>query len=149
MSYQNPAPTVDIIIELRDRAQRPIVLIERKNPPYGWAIPGGFVDYGESVESAAQREALEETSLDIELIEQFQVYSDPQRDARKHTISIVFIATAVGTPQAADDAKNLSIFSLWEIPDNLCFDHDKILRDYRYYRDYGLRPNLIGSSTGA
>jgi len=148
MSDRNPAPTVDIIIELRDRAQRPIVLIERKNPPYGWGIPGGFVDYGESVESAAQREALEETSLDIELIEQFQVYSDPQRDARKHTISIVFIATAVGTPQAADDAKNLSIFSLWEIPDNLCFDHDQILRDYRYYRDYGLRPNLIGSSIG-
>lgn len=148
MSYRNPAPTVDIIIELRDRAHRPIVLIERKNPPYGWAIPGGFVDYGESVESAAKREAKEETSLDIELIEQFQVYSNPQRDVRQHTISIVFIATAIGTPQAADDAKNLEIFSLWELPSQLCFDHDQILRDYRYYRDYGFRPNLIGSSTG-
>jgi 8-oxo-dGTP diphosphatase len=101
------------------------------------------------VETAAKREALEETSLEVELIEQFQVYSDPQRDARKHTISIVFIATAVGTPKAADDAKNLSIFSLWEIPKNLCFDHNQILRDYGYYRDYGLRPNLMGSSTGA
>lgn len=148
MAYRNPAPTVDIIIELRDRAQRPIILIERKNPPLGWAIPGGFVDYGESVETAAKREAYEETSLAIELLEQFQVYSDPQRDARKHTISIVFLATAVGSPQAADDAKNLRIFSLWELPENLCFDHHKILTDYRHYRDYGFRPNLIGSSTG-
>ncbi|MFP4337272.1 MAG: NUDIX domain-containing protein [Halothece sp.] len=145
MSYRNPIPTVDIIIELRDRADRPILLIERKNPPYGWAIPGGFVDYGESVETAAKREAKEETSLDVELIEQFHVYSDPQRDSRKHTMSIVFIASAIGTPQAADDAKNLSIFPLWEIPTNLCFDHDQILRDYRYYRHYGFRPNLIGS----
>ncbi|MFW6367843.1 MAG: NUDIX domain-containing protein, partial [Halothece sp.] len=142
---RNPIPTVDIIIELRDRADRPILLIERKNPPYGWAIPGGFVDYGESVETAAKREAKEETSLDVELIEQFHVYSDPQRDSRKHTMSIVFIASAIGTPQAADDAKNLSIFPLWEIPTNLCFDHDQILRDYRYYRHYGFRPNLIGS----
>lgn len=148
MSYRNPAPTVDILIELRDRAHRPIILIERKNPPYGWAIPGGFVDYGESVETSAKREALEETSLEVELLEQFQVYSDPQRDSRKHTISIVFIATAIGTPQAADDAKNLSIFHLWELPENLCFDHHQILTDYRHYRDYGFRPNLIGSSTG-
>lgn len=148
MSYRNPVPTVDIIIELRDRAHRPIVLIERKNPPLGWAIPGGFVDYGESVETAAKREAYEETSLEVELIEQFQVYSDPQRDARKHTLSITFLATAVGIPQAADDAKNLSIFSLWELPENLCFDHHKILTDYRHYRDYGFRPNLIGFFTG-
>ena len=148
MSYRNPAPTVDILIELRDRAHRPIILIERKNPPYGWAIPGGFVDYGESIETSAKREALEETSLEVELLEQFQVYSDPQRDSRKHTISIVFIATAIGTPQAADDAKNLSIFHLWELPENLCFDHHQILIDYRHYRDYGFRPNLIGSSTG-
>lgn len=145
MSYRNPIPTVDIIIELYDRADRPILLIERKNPPYGWAIPGGFVDYGEAIETAAKREALEETSLEVELIEQFHVYSDPQRDSRKHTISIVFIASAIGTPQAADDAKNLNIFPLWEIPDNLCFDHDQILRDYRHYRHYGFRPNLIGS----
>ncbi len=148
MDYRNPIPTVDIIIELRDRAERPIILIERQNPPYGWALPGGFVDYGESVERAAIREAQEETSLDIELIEQFQVYSDPQRDSRKHTVSIVFIATAVGTPQAADDANNLQVFPLWEIPNNLCFDHNQILTNYRHYRHYGCRPNLIGFSMG-
>ena len=142
MTYKNPAPTVDIIIELVDRPHRPIVLIERRNPPHGWAIPGGFVDYGESVETAAKREALEETSLNVELIEQFYVYSDPNRDARKHTISIVFLAAATGEPQAADDAKNLQIFESWQIPRELCFDHDRILRDYWRYRHYGLRPQL-------
>ncbi len=123
-----------------DRPSRPIILIERKNPPLGWAIPGGFVDYGESVETAAVREAKEEIGLQVELIEQFHVYSAPERDPRKHTLSIVFLATATGEPQAADDAKNLQIFNLWEIPSNLCFDHDQILRDYRYYRHYGVRP---------
>jgi 8-oxo-dGTP diphosphatase len=140
--YKNPAPTTDIIIELIDRPSRPIILIERKNPPLGWAIPGGFVDYGESVETSAIREAKEEVSLDVELLEQFYVYSDPQRDQRQHTISIVFIATAKGEPKAADDAKNLGIFPLWEIPDHLCFDHQQIIRDYRLYRDYGIRPRL-------
>lgn len=123
-----------------DRPSRPIILIERKNPPLGWAIPGGFVDYGESVETAAVREAKEEIGLQVELIEQFHVYSAPDRDPRKHTLSVVFLATATGEPQAADDAKNLKIFNLWEIPSNLCFDHDQILRDYRYYRHYGVRP---------
>ncbi|MBW4660922.1 MAG: NUDIX hydrolase [Drouetiella hepatica Uher 2000/2452] len=140
MTYRNPAPTVDIIIELIDRPQPSIVLIERLNLPYGWAIPGGFVDYGESVETAARREAAEETGLQVELIEQFQVYSDPDRDSRQHTISIVFLATAKGEPQAGDDAKNLGTFELWNLPTNLCFDHDRILRDYWYYRQYGLRP---------
>ncbi len=143
MTYRNPAPTVDIIIELVDRCDRPIVLIERKNPPYGWAIPGGFVDYGESVEAAARREAEEETSLKVELIEQFQVYSDPTRDPRQHTISIVFLARATGEPIAADDAKTLGVFELWKLPTDLCFDHDRILRDYRLFRDYGLRPRLV------
>lgn len=142
MAFRNPAPTVDIIIELTDRPQRPIVLIERQNPPYGWAIPGGFVDYGESVETAAQREAKEEVSLEVNLIEQFHVYSDPKRDSRQHTIAIVFLATATGEPKAADDAKALGIFHLWELPQNLCFDHDKILRDYWYYRHYKMRPKL-------
>lgn len=117
-----------------------IVLIERLNPPEGWALPGGFVDYGESVEIAAQREAQEETGLQVTLIEQFQVYSDPDRDPRQHTISIVFLATAEGEPQAGDDAKHLGVFELWQLPKPLCFDHDRILRDYRYYRDYGIRP---------
>ncbi|MEM9213827.1 MAG: NUDIX hydrolase [Cyanobacteria bacterium P01_F01_bin.150] len=142
MTYRNPAPTVDLIIELIDRPSRPIVLIERLNPPHGWALPGGFVDYGESVETAARREAEEETTLKVELIEQFLVYSDPARDARKHTISIVFLATATGEPKAQDDAKSISIYNPWEIPKNLCFDHDQILRDYWYYRHYNIRPRL-------
>lgn len=141
MTFHNPTPTVDIIIELVDRRDRPIVLIERQNPPLGWAIPGGFVDYGESVETAAKREALEEVSLAVELIEQFHVYSAPDRDLRQHTISIVFLATAKGEPSAADDAKNLQVFAPWEIPHNLCFDHDRILDDYLRYRYYQIRPS--------
>jgi 8-oxo-dGTP diphosphatase len=146
MSHKSPAPTVDIIIEMMDRPYRPIVLIERLNPPYGWALPGGFVDYGETVEAAAVREAEEETGLHVKLLEQFQVYSDPERDPRQHTISIVFLAAARGEPQARDDAKNLKLFELWQIPTPLCFDHDRILRDYRYYRDHGLRPHLTNSN---
>jgi 8-oxo-dGTP diphosphatase len=142
VSYRNPVPTVDIIIELMDRPYRPIVLIERLNPPFGWALPGGFVDYGESVESAAEREAAEETGLQIKLTEQFQVYSDPQRDPRLHTLSVVFLAMAKGDPLAGDDAKNLGVFEIWDLPNNLCFDHDRILRDYRYFREHGLRPRL-------
>jgi 8-oxo-dGTP diphosphatase len=142
MTFRNPTPTTDIIIELTDRPDRPIVLIERKNHPLGWAIPGGFVDYGETVETAARREAQEEVSLEIELIEQFQVYSDPTRDDRQHTLSIVFIATAKGQPKAADDAKNVGVFHQWEIPSNLCFDHNRILKDYWLYRNYGLRPRF-------
>ena len=142
MTYRNPAPTVDIIIELRDRPHRPIVLIERRNEPFGWAIPGGFVDYGESVEDAAGREALEETQLAVELLEQFHVYSDPRRDPRKHTLSIVFLASATGTPVADDDAKAIALFNPWEVPTQLCFDHDRILQDYWRYRHYGMRPQL-------
>jgi 8-oxo-dGTP diphosphatase len=142
MSDRNPSPATDIIIEMVDRPHRPIVLIERLNPPYGWAIPGGFVDPGESVETAAVREALEETGLSVELVEQMLVYSDPKRDSRQHIISVVFIATASGEPQAGDDAKNLALFDPWTIPTNLCFDHDRILRDYLHYRNYGIRPRL-------
>ena len=142
MEHRNPAPTVDIIIELIDRPGRPIVLIERKNEPMGWAIPGGFVDYGESVETAAVREAQEEVSLKVKLIEQFYVYSAPDRDPRQHTLSIVFIATAKGKPVAADDAKNLGIFNQYDLPSNLCFDHDRVLQDYWNYRNYGLKPRL-------
>ncbi len=142
MIFRNPAPTVDIIVELMDQPHRPIVLIERKNLPYGWAIPGGFVDYGESVEIAAIRETREEIALNVELIEQFHVYSDPERDTRQHTISIVFIATAFGIPRASDDAKNVQIIHLWDMPQELCFDHGKILQDYKRYRYYGIRPNL-------
>ena len=143
MTFRNPIPTVDIIIELIDQPNRPIILIERTNAPYGWALPGGFVDYGETVENAAYREAEEEVSLSVNLIEQFHVYSNPHRDERQHTMSLVFIATATGKPQAADDAQNVQVFDLWELPKNLCFDHDKILADYQNYRYYKLRPNLI------
>ncbi len=142
MAHRNPAPTVDIIIELVDRPHRPIVLIERLNPPEGWAIPGGFVDYGESVETAAKREANEETGLQVELVEQFHVYSAPDRDPRQHTLSVVFLATAQGEPNVGDDAKNLGFFEPWRIPTNLCFDHDQVLRDYFRYRNYGIRPHV-------
>ncbi|HHP7230655.1 MAG TPA: NUDIX domain-containing protein [Xenococcaceae cyanobacterium] len=143
MNYRNPAPTVDIIIELIDLPHRPIILIERNNAPHGWAIPGGFIDYGESAETAAMREAKEEVSLDVELVEQLGVYSDPKRDPRKHTLAIAYIATAQGKPTAADDAKSVGIFHQWEIPENLCFDHDRILQDYWRYRNYGIRASLL------
>lgn len=124
---KNPFPTVDIIIELGGKG---IVLIKRKNPPYGWAIPGGFVDYGESLEEAAVREALEETSLNVALLRQFHIYSSPDRDPRFHTIATVFIASASGTPIAADDAKEAGIFTESSLPGEIAFDHRKILDDY-------------------
>jgi len=124
--YRNPFPTVDIIIETNNG----IVLIERKNPPYGWALPGGFVDYGESLESAAVREAKEETSLDVELISQLGAYSDPERDPRHHTISFVFIAKAEGLPVGSDDALKADIFSIETLPENMAFDHRRICLDY-------------------
>jgi 8-oxo-dGTP diphosphatase len=123
---KNPFPTVDIIIELPEG----IVLIERKNEPHGWAIPGGFIDYGESAEAAAVREAREETDLDVELIRQFHTYSDPKRDPRFHTISTVFIARAEGMPRAGDDAKGIGVFAKDSLPSPICFDHPVILDDY-------------------
>jgi 8-oxo-dGTP diphosphatase len=126
MSYRNPLPTVDIIIEYGGG----IVLIDRKNPPYGWAIPGGFVDYGESLEKAAVREAREETSLDVELLRQFHTYSDPKRDPRRHTIATVYIAKGQGRLKAADDAKDAGVFTRENIPAGMAFDHRQILEDY-------------------
>jgi len=125
--YKNPVSTVDIIIELEEKG---IVLIKRKNPPYGWAIPGGFVNYGESLEDAAAREAKEEVSLDVELVEQLHTYSDPERDKRHHTITTVYIAKATGDPAADDDALEVGIFNETNLPSPLVFDHEKILRDY-------------------
>jgi len=124
--HRNPIPTVDIIIEVPGG----IVLIERKNPPHGWAIPGGFVDYGESLEDAAVREAREETSLEVELVRQFHTYSDPKRDRRFHTITTVYIAKGRGIPKAADDAAALGVFGRDNLPEPLCFDHGLILADY-------------------
>lgn len=126
MRRRNPLPTVDIIIEIGGR----IVLIKRMNPPHGWALPGGFIDYGESAEHAAQREAREETGLKITEMRQFHCYSDPSRDPRRHTISVVFVAKATGTPQARDDAADIGLFSPGNIPEELAFDHRQILSDY-------------------
>jgi len=128
--YRNPVPTVDIIIETESDGRRGIVLIKRKNPPYGWAIPGGFVDYGESLEEAAVREAHEETSLKVDIVRQFHSYSDPLRDPRQHTISTVFIATASGEPRGMDDAAEAEIFRYDQIPSDMAFDHKDILEDY-------------------
>ena len=124
--WRNPIPTVDVIIEF----EKGVLLIKRKNPPYGWAIPGGFVDVGETVEDAAIREAREETSLDITLKRQFHTYSDPKRDPRHHTISTVFIAKATGTPKAADDATEIDIFTSENLPESIAFDHKHILQDF-------------------
>ncbi len=128
---KNPYLTVDIIIEVVDG----IVLIRRKNPPYGWALPGGFVDYGETLEAAACREAREETSLSVRLVEQFHAYSDPVRDPRHHTVSVVFIAEAQGAPKADDDAKEAGIFRQDTLPGPIVFDHDRIVSDYFRYRN--------------
>ncbi len=131
-----PPVAADAIIELIDQPGRPIVLIERKNPPFGWAIPGGFVDVGETVEAAAIREAREEVSLDVELVVLLGIYSHPQRDPRGHTITAVYVARAYGTPRAADDAKHVEIFTLDAIPADLAFDHAQVLRDYRKWREF-------------
>jgi 8-oxo-dGTP diphosphatase len=131
-----PLLTVDIIIEMRDRPGRPIVLIERRDPPAGWALPGGFVDVGETLEAAALREAREETSLDVTLQLLLGNYSDPDRDARGHTASAVYVATATGEPRAADDAKNLALFDPRDCPE-LAFDHGLIIRDYLEWKDNG------------
>ena len=125
--YKNPIPTVDIIIEIESEG---IVLIKRKNPPFGWALPGGFVDYGESLEEGAVREAKEETDLDVTLIKQFHTYSNPIRDPRHHSISTVYIAKAKGIPHAKDDAMEIGIFDRSNLPDEIAFDHHLILRDY-------------------
>lgn len=127
IKHRNPVPTVDIIIQLERGA---IVLIERANPPYGWALPGGYVDYGESLEEAAVREAKEETSLDIELLGQFHTYSDPGRDSRQHNISTVFVARSDGIPKGASDARRADVFFENSLPTPLAFDHGQILKDY-------------------
>ncbi|HEY5996557.1 MAG TPA: NUDIX hydrolase [Candidatus Deferrimicrobiaceae bacterium] len=136
MGYQNPVPTVDVIIETGEG----IVLIRRKNPPPGWAIPGGFVDVGENIRDAAVREALEETGLRVTLTALLGVYSEPDRDPRQHTISTVFVGTAEGIPQGMDDAAEASLFTEDTLPEPIAFDHAKILADYFRFRKTGERP---------
>lgn len=124
---QGPFAVVDAIIEIGGK----IVLIKRSNPPFGWALPGGFVDYGESLEQAVVREAKEETGLDIEDIKQFHTYSDPGRDPRFHTIGTIFTAKAKGLPKAGDDAAEIKLAGLGEIEKiELTFDHKQIIRDF-------------------
>jgi 8-oxo-dGTP diphosphatase len=137
--HRNPVPTVDVLIELADRPGT-LVFIERKNPPHGFALPGGFVDDGEWLADAAVREAREETGLAVELVELFHVYSDPARDPRRHTVSTVFVGKARGTPVAADDAARCLVCRPDELPGPLVFDHHTIVADYEAYRRTGQRP---------
>jgi 8-oxo-dGTP diphosphatase len=138
-----PAIAVDTIIEMADRPGRPIVLIERRNPPHGWAIPGGFVDVGETLEAAAVREAREETSLEVRLKCLLGIYSDPARDPRGHTVTPVYIAEATGEPRAADDARRLALHLPQDCP-RLAFDHDRIITDYLQYLATGQLAPLRG-----
>ena len=136
---KGPAPTVDVLIEMTTDGKPGLVFIERKHEPLGWAIPGGFIDEGETAAAAAVREAKEETELDVELVELFHVYSDPSRDPRRHTMSVVFIGKATGTPQGADDAAEAAIYPIDQLPE-LVFDHGTIVADYLHYRKTGERP---------
>jgi 8-oxo-dGTP diphosphatase len=145
-----PLLAADVIIELNDLPGQPIVLIERANPPYGWAIPGGFVDLGEIVEFAAVREAREEVGLNVRLVALLGIYSDPVRDSRGHTVTAVYVGEAAGTPVAADDAKNCRLFSPDDLPELLAFDHAQVLADYKKFRETGqvapLRDNPVRDS---
>jgi 8-oxo-dGTP diphosphatase len=145
---RTPLLAVDVIIELVDRSDHPIVLIERRNPPFGWTLPGGFVDVGERLEQAAVREAKEETCLDVTLRSLLGCYSDPGRDPRSHTVSIVYVAQSRGQPYAADDAKNLGVFSLDALPAPLAFDHAMILTDYRRFRETGEPTSVTPGADG-
>ena len=136
MPARNPLPTADVIIEVGDR----IVLVRRKHPPAGWAIPGGFVEAGETVETAAVREALEETGLPVTLTALLGVYSDPARDPRPHTIWTGYVGRAEGSPSGGDDAAEARLFAEGDLPSPIAFDHASILADYFRYKKTGKRP---------
>ena len=137
--YDNPVPTVDVLI----RIGRGLVLVLRRNEPHGWALPGGFMDVGETCEAAAVREALEETGLHVTLESLLGVYSDPARDPRRHTITVAYTATADGVPVGMDDAAEAQVFELDELPSPIVFDHARIIADYRRFLDSGTRPGPI------
>ena len=140
--FHNPTPTVDVVIELPGG----VVLIERRNEPLGWALPGGFIDYGEAPEDAAVREADEETGLAVELVALLGVYGAPDRDPRQHNLSVVYIGRAEGDPRSGDDAADVGVFALDALPSPLCFDHAQILADYAHYRATRELPPPRGSS---
>ncbi len=133
-----PLLTADVIIEMPLIDDKPIILIQRKYEPFGWAIPGGFVEVRETIATAARREAMEETSLDVELDVLLGIYSDPKRDFRGHTACAVFVGNASGKPLAADDAKDIALFDPFNIDVELAFDHRQILEDYCDYRREGI-----------
>ena len=133
---RNPIPTVDVIIQI----QSGIVLVRRKYPPLGWALPGGFMDVGETCEQAAVREAKEETNLDVQLEQLLGVYSNPTRDPRKHTLTVVYTAAADGEPGGMDDAEEAKVFALDNLPSPIVFDHATIIKDYRSFLRTGQIP---------
>lgn len=135
-TWQRPAVTVDLLLRYHGR----IVLVYRRNDPVNWALPGGYVDYGEPLEAAARREALEETNLELEELEQFHTYSDPERDTRQHSITTVFLATGRGELRAGDDAEKVALFDPSEAPHPLAFDHSRMVRDFEAYLREGRRP---------
>lgn len=133
-----PFVTVDCIAE----TGKGVIIVGRSNPPFGWALPGGFLDYGESLEEAVRRELKEEAGVELENVRQFHTYSRPERDPRFHTVTVVFVAKAKGTPHAGDDAASLDILT-WEDIDRkeLCFDHSQVLQDYLIYKETGKFPD--------
>lgn len=138
MRPETPQITVDAIIQIEGG----IVLVERKYPPLGWAIPGGFVDPGESLLEAVKREALEETNLEIDVVDLFHVYSKPWRDPRGDTVSAVYWSTAVGDPVGGDDAAKAVVFLESELPEDIAFDHKDIIKQFFHWRKTGIRPDL-------
>lgn len=133
---RNPFPTVDVVVE---RGDGRILLIRRSNPPSGWALPGGFVDYGESTEDAARREVLEEAGITVLLTELLGIYSRPDRDPRFHTLSVTYVGRSREPLRAGDDAEEAREFELDELPE-LAFDHAQILRDYIHFKETGEKP---------
>ena len=136
MKHEGPRATVDVIVEV----DAGIALIRRRNPPPGWAVPGGFIDRGERAEEAARREMREELGVDVELVALLGVYSDPARDPRGQTISTVYVGRASATPRAGDDAADVGVFDETALPTPLAFDHARILEDYFRFRRTGERP---------